>query len=248
MRLEDANVRGDYVYLDFARPRTGHGPGHMAKSRPIQDFDLPDDEAFGEDTAVAFDPASGYAAVQYNHYGPRVSAIEQYLSVADRALGRDQLQWGYEFGAYLKPDAYRRLRGFGLVHEVDFTVALPAVGDAEFAQGESVQGFLRAPLPQGVETMSVQLKAGRGRDSALGRRGVLGIAEDLMRLGPALKSGSVRGRRDDGQPDWVDLVKDQLVTERDVRAGRGQRFARPERWMALRDALGAWLATGQLPV
>ena len=70
IRLEERQVRAGILYMDFAKSRGGHGPGRMSRNRPLQVIRLNADEAFGEDTAVAYHLETGCAAVQYNHHGP----------------------------------------------------------------------------------------------------------------------------------------------------------------------------------
>ncbi|WP_157776548.1 DUF6731 family protein [Nitratireductor aquibiodomus] len=83
IRLEDVVERDGLWFADFVAPRGGHGPGKMKRSRPLEGIQLQEDERFGEDTGMVYDPATRYAAVQYNHFGPRIKAIENYLYAAD---------------------------------------------------------------------------------------------------------------------------------------------------------------------
>jgi hypothetical protein len=85
VRLEDIGRRSGLLLMDFSRERGGHGPGRMSKRAALQNIQLGAGESFGEDTGIALDPQTGLAAVQYNHYGPRVTAIEDYLFAYDGA-------------------------------------------------------------------------------------------------------------------------------------------------------------------
>ena len=142
IRLEDMEQRGDFLLLNFAGARSGHGPGRMGRGKPMAEFDLDDDEQFGEDTAVAYHIPTKYAAVQYNHYGPRARAIELYLNAADLAVGGGLAS--YSLAICLRGDAFARLQGLGFIQEVDFTVAIPGVLPGAAADGISVGGALRA--------------------------------------------------------------------------------------------------------
>lgn len=249
MRLEDANAAGNLLYLDFARPRAGHGPGQMARGRPIADIPLEADATFGEDTAMAYDPATGFAAIQFNPYGPRPMAIHQYLTAADLDLGMPPGggAYGYTFGTCFRAEAFNRLRAFGLVREIEFKISLPGVNRNQFDAGHSVGAALRMPLPGGIETFSMKMSAGRGRGATLALGAAFAILTDLERLGGDLIQGTVKGKRAPGEETTsVDLVDERLTAERDIRPNLGHRFARPERWGALRDALAEWRAANQL--
>jgi hypothetical protein len=124
--------------------------------------------------------------------GPRVSAIEKYLFAYDLSLGgvrpaqhgeRDEDRFGFRFGALLSPNAYARLQQLGVIREIEFAVSVPGAREADLAAGRSLSEVLSAPLPKGVETITIKLKAAARRNSALGRQGVMGIVNDVQRLG-----------------------------------------------------------------
>jgi hypothetical protein len=212
----------------------------------MADIDLDDDETFGEDTAMAFHVPTGYAAVQYNHYGPRALAIEKYLNAADAELSN--VATAYRLAVCLRGEAYQRLERLGFIQQVDFTISIPGILPGDAQNGVSVGGALRAPLPEGVEVVSMQLRGRAGR--ALGRDSVFAMVDDLLQRGGDLHAARVWGKRAQGagRKRPVDLVNDQLSTEVDIRPARGHRFARPERWDALGRTLDDWLRTGQLQV
>jgi len=246
LRLEELEVRGDYLLADFAGPRAGHGPGRMGRGAPITDFDLADDEDFGEDTAVAVHLPSGYAAVQYNHYGPRVNAIEGYLGAADDALPSAAGRTQYQFGMCLRPNAYERLRRYGFIQEVEFTLALPGIQPGAAREGVSVGNALEAPLPQGVEVVAMSLKARPG--GSLGHQDAMQFVDGLLGRGGDLVRAKVYGKEVEGRGRKrpINLLNEHLSVEREVRRHTGQRFARGERWAALGQSLNEWLANDQL--
>jgi hypothetical protein len=183
IRLEKRRqARGGLLLLDFAHKRSGHGPGRASRNDPVTEFDLGAEEFFAEDTAVVYDPRSHYAAVQHNHYGPRVGTIERYLYAWDVRQGigpavpgvGDQERAGFTFGAVLKPDAYARLRGLGIVRQIDFSVSVPGAREADLDEGRSLGQVLRAALPEGIETLSMTMTAQAPRNSALGQDGIWG--------------------------------------------------------------------------
>jgi hypothetical protein len=247
LRLEDSVRDGDFLLLEFAGARTGHGPGRMSRDRPMAHIDLDSDETFGEDTAVAYHVPSGYAAVQYNHYGPRATAIERYLNAAAGALATPG-PTAYALGVCLRGEAYQRLAQLGFIQEVDFTIAIPGILPGDADNGVSVGAALRAPLPEGVEVISMQLRGRAGRP--LGRDSVLTMVDELLRRGGDLHAARVWGKSAPGvgRKRPVDLVNDQLSADVEIRPARGHRYARPERWNGLARTLHEWLASRQLQV
>lgn len=254
VRLEERGHRTRFLLLDFAKERGGHGPGRMARNEALQEIPLRQGQNFGEDTALAYDPQTGYAAVQYNHFGPRVPSIEEYLYSFDLSLGglrvatageQQHNLCGFKFGALLKRDAYERIRRFGIFHDIAFTVAHPGVEPADLEAGRSLGDVLRAPFPQGVETITVTIKAAPGRAGALDRDGSMGILNELQHIGADLKHAVVRGKITQDDPfQTVDLVEERISTDAPIQLGRGQRYSRADRWGALADTLHEWLDGG----
>lgn len=256
MRLEAAFSRDGFWYADFAAPRNGHGPGRMGRGAPIEGIQLEEGHSFGEDTAFAFDPQTGYLAVQYNHYGPRSIGIEKYLYSADVSFGEaqrvdgvaEQELFGFRFGAVLKPDAYARLRRWGIYKSIEFCVSVPGAQAADLDAGRSLTSILNTPLPDGVETITIGLQARPSRDGSLGDDGIRGWLNDLERLGQAVKSAVVRGKPTaEDRSEAVNLVTDRISHEVDLPLGVGARYDRQARWNVLGETLRNWIDTGRVP-
>jgi hypothetical protein len=258
VRLEHFEKRGEFFFADIVAERSGHGPGRLRKTAPMAEFDMAEGEVFGEDTGLAFDAASGYLALQYNHVGPRVGRIQSYLLAADLSFGGlgpaapGQSDWdrcGFEFGAVLRPDAYARLGRMGIVRKLEFTVNHPGAREADRDLGRSLSQVLNAPLPTGVETLEMTLKAAPQRNSRLDRNVVMGMIRGLQGLGGSLRKAQVEGRRpEDSSVEPIDLIEERLSKDALVSIGAGQRLPRQDRWGALGVALRAWLGSGALQV
>jgi len=256
IRLEQAIGQNGFWFADFAAPRNGHGPGRMGRGAPLEGIALDEGHSFGEDTAFAFDPDTRYMAIQYNHFGPRSNGIEKYLYSADVFFGGGQIDngagdenlFGFRLGAVLKPDAYARLRRWGIYKSVELTVSVPGAQEADLEAGRSLTSILSAPLPDGVETIKIGLVASASRDGALGDRGIRGIINDIEKLGNAVKSAIVRGKpTQEDKVDAVNLVSDRISQEVTLPLGAGARYARQTRWDALGRTLREWVDSGRLP-
>src|SRR5690349_16153130 len=101
VRLEEQTVLDDLLFMDFAKPRRGHGPGRMSRTQPLEAIPLRAGDEFGEDTAMVVHMPTGYAAIQSSQYGPRPGAIENYLFAFDLEVG------GLRVGAPGETDADR---------------------------------------------------------------------------------------------------------------------------------------------
>lgn len=255
MRLEDARRRNGLWFADFAVPRGGHGPGRMGRNRQIADIRLGEGERFGEDTGFAYDPVTRYLALQYNHSGPREQGIERYLAAADLSFGEipeangpEIDRCGYDLAAVLKPDAYARLRGWGIYKSIEMKISVPGAQRADIAAGRSLGSVLRAPLPDGISTITIGMTATQDREGALGNERMRQIIRDAQQLGGALLSAKVRGKRTEAdKSDVVDLVNDRVTAEPTLRMGPALRYTQADRWEALGRVLRQWIADGILP-
>lgn len=250
IRLEAVQTEGRILFLNFARARSGHGPGQLGLNIPMQDIDLAEGRTFGEDSAMAYETNTGYAAVQFNPFGPRPTAICDYLTAADYSLGPPagpDGQYGYTFGMKFRSEAYRRARQFQLVKEITFTIGEAGLHRGDFQAGRSVASVLAAPRPEGTRQVTVTLSAGRGRGDSLALDAALALLADLEQLGSDLVGGTIKGKRELlGRTEPIDLVDERLRFEQDIRPGRGHRLGLPERWRCLRAALQRWRADNEL--
>lgn len=256
IRLEDMRVGQRLLWLDFAHKRVGHGPGRMAPDQPIRDIDLADGEHFGEDTAAVIDMQTGYAAVQYNHHGPKVTAIEDYLRLVDIAIagasiadGINPERFGFTWAMHLNPEGYERLRNLGIYREVMVQINVPGATQHDFIHDRALGQVIDHVVPEGTETVTLAFKAAAPRDSALGDQGVEGWLTDIRRLGDSVQKAIVKGRVAQREPiEEIDLIEEQLSRDVALRIARGERYAREDRWAALRATLELWTETDKLPV
>lgn len=255
LRLEISRPGQRVLWLDFAHRRYGHGPGRIGRNTPIQDIDLNAGEHFGEDTGVVVDMQTGYAAVQYNHHGPKAGAIEDYLRSVDMAIAgarpADVInpdRFGFDWSIHLTPEGFERIRNLGIYREVLLKINLPSAQQIQTGRGQSLSEVLDQIVPDGTETVTLTMKAAAERNSALGDDGVRGILTDVRRLGDSVKRAVVKGRRAADAPiEEIDLIEEQLSRDVNLRLARGERYAREDRWVALRDTLELWSQTQQLP-
>jgi uncharacterized protein DUF6731 len=170
MRLEAANKTGQIWSLDFGGMRS-EGPGRASRARPITDFDLGEDEAFGEETAAIFNISTGFMALQYNHRGPRQSRIQGYLFRFARLIAgldedvRIDDENGFILQPILKSGAIERFRRAAIVKSLTLSVFVPGLSQVEVPERrrQSLSGLLRDPIVGGAESLKFEIRASRRR-------------------------------------------------------------------------------------
>lgn len=247
MRLEHRLISKNLIFLDFAKARRGHGPGKISKNKELTDIGLADDEAFGEDTGLALDLASGFAAIQFNSSGPRAIPIADYLSSAQSKLKTGSCEAdGFSFSNVLTDDALHRLKSTGIIKSLEFDVALPGVTGADLERGSSLSQVLDCPFPEGTGRIRVIIKAFGERGSGLERGAVenfVGSVLDARNLTRALK---VSGRDEHGKPiQPIDFLHETLMIDVPLELKAGQRYDRSDRWNALDAAMAKWKLEGR---
>ena len=247
IRLEDIRPPGkvDGTWrLDFCKLRN-QGPGRASPKVATQSFELQQGERFAEETAALFDPASGFLAVQYNHFGPRSASLGEYLSIY---LAQGER---FELRLQLDPTAQARLK-----KKVQFTRAAFRVAPAKLSaawRNNNVAMHKAIQVQQdtyGGDWISVEVNLEqRSRDSlklADKLKGMLGLAEEPR---DAVARVEVAGRDDrDLNIDVVDLIEEKLEkTYTGLPLDIGLRISAEDRWKKLEEAMKSWKAGGIVP-
>lgn len=232
--------------LDFTSFRHA-GPGKAPRGRRNEDFDLAHDEFFGEETAALFVPNGSDFVVQYNHHGPRISTIEQYLNsfAADLSSQTGTKVSAISIDPIMRSDQLARFQKMTHIKRVSFKMFVPGALQAPQARRKSVSGIFDNSVVPSSETVSVEISAGRSKQLQLG--GVKSLVSDLLGLSEDVTKLVVTGSDDkDEQAAALDLLRAQLQTERTILSTSRKRHAIEERWLALRSAYDHWKSTGDL--
>ena len=247
LRLEHRTHSKNLLFLDFAKARYGHGPGKLSQSKGLTEVGLDADEAFGEDTGLVIDVASGFAAIQYNSHGPRVNAIAQYLSEAQRDLKMySEDKYGFIFSKFLREDALARLKTTGLIKELEFDVAIGDEESFDSKSGKSLSRFFDRPFPNGTARVRIIIKAAGRRGTGLERKGVSAVIDNILDDRDSARALKVSGLDEHGQRfHQIDFLEDSLVINTTLQLKSGQRYSRSDRWNALDEAMKTWKAEGR---
>ncbi len=254
MRLETAIRQGAYWLLDFAMIRR-EGPGRGSIENPITDFDLRDNEGFGEETAGCFHRASGFMTLQYNHRGPRHGRIQSYLFrfaqlLAGLPEGDDEVERdnGFTLLPILTAQAAARLDQMDIVKKIEMSFYVPRLAARAAHQRQSLGGFLELPLLGHAEKVKLEITASQRRGSSLNPRNIrrtvrelLGAREDLLSLNVVAKEA------DEDRGQAIDFLEERLVTDVSLVLRRGsRRYAKEDRFAELVRAFTQWRHDGLL--
>lgn len=137
------------------------------------------------------------------------------------------------------------MRAYGIIQEIEFTIATPGILPGDADRGISLGRALQAPLPQGAEVFRLSMRAKKGEE--IQSDDAISFIEDLLGRAEDLRAAKVWGKRNEKEKKRpVNLLKDQLSHTADIRRHRGERYAREERWAGLHQALQEWERNGEL--
>ena len=188
IRLEAGNRAGRFWTLDFGGIRPD-GPGRASRLRPIVDFEMNEDEGFGQETAALYNTQSGFMTLQYNHFGPRHGRIQGYLFRFARLLAGlaedvpTDDDHGFTLVPVLKRDAIERLNDANVIKNIDVQVFVPGILHADAARRRSFSAILNHPIFGNVESFQFRLAAPRRRGESLDVNELRRLATELLGLG-----------------------------------------------------------------
>lgn len=246
MRLENAIAPDDDCglwRLDFCKFRDD-GPGRASRQKAAESFALQDGEHFAEETAALYDPDSKALVLQYNHHGPRATAIADYLSIY-AGIQNER----YSLLLQLNPSAQARLATKKRFTRLEYKVA-PAKLSADWKQ-QNVSMFTAMEKTQqvcGGDWISVSISLeDRSANTTLKLKdklkGLLGLANEPRE---AVDKLLVAGVDEQGTKiDPVDLLEESLVrTYKGLPRDAGKRIPVDNRWRSLQDAYNVWKQNG----
>lgn len=222
-------------YLDFTRFRNTHGPGKVTADDPVEDVPMEPGEHFGEEAAALFLPDYNYVLIQYNHFGVRPKAMEQYFSnyMADETNI-------YTFSVALDPDAQQRFQRQTQIKKFEIGVDLTQLTDADRRAGNSLRDMALAAADMEGVTMNITVSVGRERQRGLAPN-VKNAIRDFLRGNDAITSATVTGRETpDSNIEPVDLLEQKLIHFDGIEPNESWRLPQIDRFKVLRRAYSKW--------
>lgn len=246
IRLEEihAPASGESLWkLDLCKLRN-QGPGKASQQQPTTSFQLQQGERFSEETALIYDEKLDYLVLQYNHYGPRATAISNYLSLF--------LPQGFEywFAVQLDPTAQARFMAKKQFTRMAIRVA-PAKLSAEWRKANisMYKAFEADQVTFGGDWISVEISLqahSQGTLKIMDKvKGFFGLADESEE---AVSRLVVAGRNAVGENvEDVDLLTEKLeITYKSLPLDTGLRVSAQDRWTRLGAALAIWKDKGVL--
>lgn len=241
VRLEEVRFSEEGIYANFVLFRSGSGPAIVSDSSRLSEIDIREDQCFGEDTACLYDPVSRYLLVQYNHHGPKASAIQEYLCHAEE----DRIH-SYQLAPKLSPSSEEQIRSLAVVSRLEVSFAVsdlishPNSKQLSFGQAIDLAGV------NGAETMSLTI--GNRRGLALSAvKNLISNLHAAASCGEGIKKLAVKAQLDEDSPrETIDLIAERLSCQVDVPLGLGRRYHVEDRWSKLAAVLKDWSRAGYL--
>ena len=235
--LETCQKQQGCYKMDFTLRRREHGPGLSKPGQTTRDFVLNPDEGFGEQTAAVYDPVHERVAVQYNHYGPKATAIARYLN--------EFSQEGSRFGwvPILHRDAVAKLARSPIERRLKATVATDGLTDEDHANNVALGSILNMREQTHAGTVNLTLSLGRGKrgrslDLEEYVRNFLSAGEDVV------KKLSVEIINEDDGVEFLDFLGCKVVAEIDnnhLTRTPGLRYTFKSRVNAIERQLREWV-------
>ena len=193
LRLEAAQKAGNVWSLDFGSIRS-QGPGRASPTTPIADFDMNDDEGFGEETAAIFNTSTGFMAIQFNFRGPRSGRIQSYLFRFARLMGGlvedvpDDDDHGFTLSPVFKHGVVEQFNRAAVVKKFRMSIFIPGIAHAEHTTRQSLSSILDNPVIGSGANLNLEISAGRKKRSSLNIPAIRTMAREALGLGDAVQS------------------------------------------------------------
>jgi hypothetical protein len=235
----------DWWLLDFVKLRYEQGPGKAGRSTPIQGFDMDDDQGFGEETAVLYDPATKYMLVQYNHHGVRASRIEDYLNQMHH--NPDNASY-YTLKLKLDESSEVRLARKQHIAKVHFKIDASQMSAALCEADVGLTRALELTEMQDGQTLEITISAAKGKN--LRTKAIRSLVDALRGVrvddeennNTTLRQFDIQGREDEfGKKEAINMLAPKLQTTIDqLSLGPDRRYTILSRWIGLQRARRGW--------
>lgn len=230
----------DYWLLDFTNLRFKNGPGRANRTAPMTGFNLGPEDGFGEETAALYDPTEKVLLVQYNHHGPRASAICSYINYLWLGVMTD-----YELTIRLNLNASLKLQKQTILRKIQTKITPPKISSDMKNSGTSLESALSLSNSIGGNSIEITISAGRSKKSKLNfEKGheFISAIKQLMNNGDVVKKLEIEGRPSQGAPiETIDLIEEKIETTIDnLTLGSDLRYTQSSRWEGLLRARNGW--------
>jgi hypothetical protein len=194
--------QGEFGHLRFLRVRRENLPA-VERAGSLSDLPIEEDAGLAEPTHIIFGPR-GLVVAEYNHFGPRISALGYYLAVKlDRRI---------DFATYVQSEVLEQLERLGDIRLVELT-AQPSDTHRQALAADLIWGAVeQAAQIEETKAVGVHLTAEAGSETFTAR-----VKESVRRIlgqGAEEEASVFKVRGFDpasGRPEVVDLLKPKVV-------------------------------------
>ncbi|RUR38555.1 DUF6731 family protein [Vreelandella populi] len=221
--------------------RQGHGPGQAQDTKPLQGLNF-NGGGPGEDTAAIYDPDESCLIIQYNHNGPRNTAIRSYLAEFFHS-------GTIELNTVLDNDFKRKFQNQRHLTRVEAKVDVSQISKKDFQGNTALRKACEAAEDLGGETISITISVdGRKKGNQLVSK-AKGFANDLMFKASnnpdAVTKLETKGPIGSDQSEIIDLLGGKLTGELEVAVSDADyRMDIKDRWEALYRIYASWKRKG----
>ncbi|MDA7955895.1 MAG: hypothetical protein MPK34_01465 [Gammaproteobacteria bacterium] len=239
--VEEKVNRTPVLLMDFCKHRDT-GPGLATKNEKTKGFDLEDDQAFGEMTAILYDPKTAFVAIQYNHYGPRPGTIADYIS-------QFQPDARVSFLPRIRDDIAREIEKKQYNSELSVTYSTAIFSESDEARNLFLDADALGNFGTHIGEVTIIVKKGRGKFAKMQNQ--VPFLQRIFRMNDdgntSLKSAKVTGAMtEEDKPEVLDILSAKVFDEREGLEidPKTQMYSFTSRCRLLRDAFAAWKSKG----
>lgn len=239
--IQQPTTATPYWLLNFSKLRD-YSPGKGSTKGTTQPIAYGQGEAPSEETAMLYQPSTGFVAIQYNHYGLRSDAIAEYLSIFDSSASNN-----FEFNVQLKQTAQARLATKTIFTKLDIKVAPSSISSAYRQHNASLMAALDATgNSANPDTLSLTLTANKKNPNGLNIGGWLTSLQNLVLGGGGAQRVKVAGKDSiNSKVDIINLIEEKESINYDkVRLDQGLRLDMNDRWHHLEKSYTKWQHDG----
>lgn len=235
------DAKDNVWYMDFVKMRDTHGPAKGSKTKAVEGFLFKDDETFCEETAVIYSPKTNHIIVQYNHYGVKYAAIENYFSYYNDALNNV-----YELTPKYDADVERHFEKRSAIRKLEMGIDPRHLTKADKVQGTAVYDAIDVGDKSDAAHVSIEITATRGKKGKLNQ--YIDKSVEFLRKLQATNPNAVSKINAtvvsiDNKVQVLDLIAQRLSrTLSDLPLGDDKRWPRDDRYRGLRRVMLGWKA------
>lgn len=229
-----------YWLLNFSKLRD-YSPGKGSTKGTTQPIVYGQGEGPSEETAMLYQPSTGFVAIQYNHYGLRSDAIAEYLSIFDGTS-----QNNFEFNVQLKNTAQARLATKNIFTKLQVKVAPSSITPAYRQNNTAFMAALDATSSTNPDTLELTLTANRKNSNGLDIKNWLKSLQNLVQGGATAQRVVVSGKDSiNSKVDVINLIEEkESIDYSKVELDLGKRLDLADRWLHLEKSFAKWKNDG----